>query len=314
MQGLRRFAQVFTIALFALACAVSSQAQVTTGGVRGVITDPNGAAVTNAKVTITKRSTQTSNTTQTSGSGQFEFNNLLVGEDYEVNVEAAGFKVLTLSDVKVRLNQITDLSAELTIGTIGESVTVTSGGTELVETTTANLSKSFTGRQVVELAQTNVGGAFGGGVNNLALIAPNVSTSGGVGVGSGGSVGGQRPRNNNFMVDGVDNNDKSVTGPQVYVSPEVVAEFSLLQNQFSAEFGRSNGGQFLTVTKSGSNEFHGSAYGFARNRYLNALDTRQIEDGFVREKNVPGTQFMPRLDLFRGGANLGAPVYFPRFG
>lgn len=314
MQGLRRFAQVFTIALFALACAVSSQAQVTTGGVRGVITDPNGAAVTNAKVTITKRSTQTSNTTQTSGSGQFEFNNLLVGEDYEVNVEAAGFKILTLSDVKVRLNQITDLSAELTIGTIGESVTVTSGGTELVETTTANLSKSFTGRQVVELAQTNVGGAFGGGVNNLALIAPNVSTSGGVGVGSGGSVGGQRPRNNNFMVDGVDNNDKSVTGPQVYVSPEVVAEFSLLQNQFSAEFGRSNGGQFLTVTKSGSNDFHGSAYGFARNRYLNALDTRQIEDGFVREKNVPGTQFMPRLDLFRGGANLGGPVYFPRFG
>lgn len=314
MYGLRRFAQICSLAVFALACVVNSHGQVTTGSVRGVIMDPNGAAVTNAKVTITKRSTQTSNTTQTSGSGQFEFNNLLVGEDYEVTVEAAGFKILTLSDVKVRLNQITDLSAALTIGTIGESVTVTSGGTELVDTTTANLSKAFTGRQVVELAQTNVGGAFGGGVNNLALIAPNVSTSGGVGVGSGGSVGGQRPRNNNFMVDGVDNNDKSVTGPQVYVSPEVVAEFSLLQNQFSAEFARSNGGQFLTVTKSGSNEYHGSVYGFARNRYLNALDTRQKEDGFVREKNVPGTQFLPRYDLFRGGANIGGPIYLPRFG
>ena len=314
MHGLRRFAQVFSIALFALACVVNSQGQVTTGSVRGAITDPNGAAVTNAKITITKRSTRNSHTTQTSGSGQFEFNNLLVGEDYEVTIEAAGFKILTLSDVTVRLNQITDLSAELTIGAIGESVTVTSGGTELVDTTTANLSKSFSGRQVVELAQTNVGGAFGGGVNNLALIAPNVSTSGGVGVGSGGSVGGQRPRNNNFMVDGVDNNDKSVTGPQVYVSPEVVAEFSLLQNQFSAEFGRSNGGQFLTVTKSGTNDFHGSAYGFVRNRFLNALDTREKEAGFVRERNVPGTQFLPRLDLFRGGANLGGPVYFPRFG
>ncbi|MEJ7618205.1 MAG: hypothetical protein WKF30_14855 [Pyrinomonadaceae bacterium] len=76
-----------------------------------------------------------------------------------------------------------------------------------------------------------------------------MSSTGGVGVGSGGSVGGQRPRNNNFVLDGVDNNDKSVTGPQIYVSPEVVAEFSLLQNQFSAEFGRSNGGQFVTVTK-----------------------------------------------------------------
>lgn len=314
MHGLRRFSQVFSIAVFVFACVVNSHGQVTTGGVRGAITDPNGAAVANAKVAITKRSTSSSNTTQTTGSGQFEFNNLPVGEDYDVTVEAAGFKILTLSDVKVRLNQITDLSAELTIGAIGESVTVTSGGTELVETTTANLSKSFNGRQVVELAQTNVGGAFGGGVNNLALIAPNVSTSGGVGVGSGGSVGGQRPRNNNFMVDGVDNNDKSVTGPQVYVSPEVVAEFSLLQNQFSAEFGRSTGGQFLTVTKSGTNEYHGSVYGFGRNRFLNALDTREKEDGFVRERNVPGTQFIPRLDLFRGGANLGGPVYFPRFG
>src|SRR6185295_15249894 len=228
--------------------------------------------------------------------------------------EAQNFKALTLTDVKVQLNQITDLPAQLTLGAVGESVTITSGGTELVDTTTNTLSKSFSERQVVELAQTNVGGAFGGGVNNLALIAPNVSSSGGVGVGSGGSVGGQRPRNNNFMIDGVDNNDKSVTGPAVYVSPEVVQEFSLLQNQFSAEFARSNGGQFVTVTKSGTNDYHGTAYGFMRNRRFNALDTRQIEDGFVRERNVPGTQYLPRFDLFRGGANLGGPIYVPHFG
>jgi len=279
-----------------------------------VITDPNGAAVADAKVTITKKSTNAATTTQTSSAGQFEFSNLLLGDDYSVTIEATNFKTLTLSDVKVQLNKINDLSAQLTLGGIGETVTVTSGGAELVDTTTANLSKSFSERQVVELAQTSVGGAFGGGVNNLALIAPNVSSSGGAGVGSGGSVGGQRARNNNFMVDGVDNNDKSVTGPQVYVSPEVVAEFSLLQNQFSAEFARSNGGQFLTVTKSGTNDFHGSTYGFVRNRFLNALDTRQKEDGFVRERDVPGTQFLPRFDLFRGGGNVGGPVYLPRFG
>ena len=314
MHSFKKFKQALGAIAFALACFLSAYAQVTTGSVRGFVTDPNGAAVTNAKVTITKNSTKASVTTQTAGSGQFEFNNLLLGEDYEVTIEAPNFKTLTLSDVKVQLNQITDLSAQLTIGSIGETVTVTSGGTELVDTTTANLSKSFSERQVVELAQTNVGGAFGGGVNNLALIAPNVSSSGGVGVGSGGSIGGQRPRNNNFMVDGVDNNDKGVTGPQVYVSPEVVAEFSLLQNQFSAEFGRSNGGQFLTVTKSGTNDYHGSVYGFARNRYLNALDTRQKEENFVRERDVPGTQFMPRFDLFRGGANIGGPIYLPKFG
>jgi hypothetical protein len=314
MHSFRKLRPALSITFLVFSCVFTAHAQVTTGTVRGVITDPNGAAVADAKVTITKKSTNISVTTQTSSGGQFEFNNLLLGDDYSVTVEATSFKTLTLSEVKVQLNKINDVSAQLTIGQIGETVTVTSGSTELVDTTTANLSKSFSERQVVELAQTSVGGAFGGGVNNLALIAPNVSSSGGVGVGAGGSVGGQRPRNNNFMVDGVDNNDKGVTGPQVYVSPEVVAEFSLLQNQFSAEFARSNGGQFLTVTKSGTNDFHGSTYAFARNRFLNALDTRQIEDGFVRERNVPGTQFLPRFDLFRGGANLGGPVYLPHLG
>src|SRR5205085_9273699 len=230
-------------------------------------------------------------------------NNLQPANDYAISIEAASFKTLTLNDVRVQTNQTTDVPAQLTIGQIGETVEVTAGGAELVDTTTANLSKSFEGRQVVELAQTSLGAS---GVNNLALIAPNVSSSGGIGVGSGGSVGGQRPRNNNFMIDGIDNNDKGVTGPQSYISPEEVAEFTLLQNQFSAEFGRSNGGQFLTVTKSGTNDFHGSFYGFFRNRHLNALDTQDRLAGVTR----PGSRF----DYFRGGYNLGGPVFFPRFG
>ncbi|HEX8115991.1 MAG TPA: hypothetical protein VF521_01850, partial [Pyrinomonadaceae bacterium] len=154
--------------------------------------------------------------------------------------------------------------------------------------------------------------SVGSGVNNLALIAPNVSSSGGVGVGTGGSVGGQRPRNNNFMLDGIDNNDKSVTGPQSYISPEEVSEFTLVQNQFSAEYGRSNGGQFLTVTKSGTNNYHGSFYGFFRNRYLNALDTLQKSAGVTRDRS-DGDLFMPRYDRFRGGFNVGGPVPIPNF-
>ena len=314
MRSFRKFAHCITVLIIALGCALSINAQITTGNIRGVVTDPNGAVVPNARVTITKRSNNNSTTTQTSEEGRFEFNNLLVGDDYRVTVEAPNFKALTLTDVKVQLNQITDLAAQLSLGVVGEMVTVTSAGAELVDTTTATLSKSFNERQVVELAQTNFGGAFGGGVNNLALLAPNVASSGGVGVGTGGSVGGQRPRNNNFMIDGVDNNSKSVTGPLAYVSPETVSEFSLVQNQFSAEFARATGGQFITVTKTGSNDLHGSLYGFFRNRYLNALDTRQIEEGFVREQNVPGTQFMPRYDYFRGGGNVGGPVLLPKFG
>ncbi len=314
MQSSRKLTQVLGALLFALACVFSAHAQTTTGNVRGVVTDQNGAIVPGAKVTITKKSTGTSSTTQTSDSGSFEFSNLLVGEDYTVKVEATNFKGAELTDVHVNLNQATDLPVQLAPGAVSETVTVTAGGTELVDTSTSNLSKAFSSRQVVELAQTTAGPAGStAGVNNLALLAPGVTSSGGVGVGTGGSVGGQRPRDNNFILDGVDNNDKAVTGPQSYVSPEDVAEFSLLQNQFSAEYGRSNGGNFITVTKSGTNDFHGTFYGFFRNRYLNALDTIQKNAGVTRNK-ASGDLFMPRSDFFRGGYNLGGPVFFPRWG
>ncbi|HEY9284662.1 MAG TPA: carboxypeptidase regulatory-like domain-containing protein [Pyrinomonadaceae bacterium] len=309
MNRFRKLTQAAGIALVLLASVLSASAQTTTGSIRGVVTDPQGALVPGAKVTLTRRDTNSAQTSQTTDQGEFQFNNQIVG-DYTITVEAATFKTLTIENVRVQLNQTTDVPAQLTLGGVGETVTVTAGGAELVETTTADLARSFETRQVVELAQTSLGNA---GVNNLALIAPNVSSSGGVGVGTGGSVGGQRPRNNNFVLDGVDNNDKSVTGPQSYISPEEVAEFTLLQNQFSAEFGRSNGGQFITVTKSGTRDLHGTFYGFFRNRYLNALDNLEKQAGITRDRD-DGALFMPREDYFRGGLNFGGPVIFPRFG
>jgi hypothetical protein len=306
--------RILWVLLFAVSCVFAAYGQATTGGIRGVVTDQNGAVVSGAKVTLTRKSTGGTQTAETNGSGQFEFTNVQPGDDYSASVEAQNFKNMSLTDIRVSVNQTTDLPVQLAPGLVTEVVTVTAGGVELVDTTSANLSKAFSSRQVVELAQTTAGPAGSpAGVNNLALLAPNVTSSGGVGVGTGGSVGGQRPRNNNFMVDGVDNNDKSVTGPQSYISPEEVAEFTLLQNQFSAEFARSNGGNFLTVTKSGSNDYHGTFYGFFRNRYLNALDTIQKNAGVTRNKS-DGDLFMPRTDYFRGGFNIGGPVQIPHFG
>ncbi|HKE58371.1 MAG TPA: carboxypeptidase-like regulatory domain-containing protein, partial [Pyrinomonadaceae bacterium] len=302
------------LVLFAVSCVFSAHGQATTGSIRGVVTDQNGAVITGANITLTRKSTGNTQTTQTNNSGQFEFSNLLPAADYNLSIEAQNFKNMALTDIRVSVNQATDLPVQLSPGQVSEVVTVTAGGVELVNTTSANLSKAFSSRQVVEMAQTTAGPAGSpAGVNNLALLAANVSSSGGVGVGTGGSVGGQRPRNNNFVVDGVDNNDKSVTGPQSYISPDEVAEFTLLQNQFSAEFARSNGGNFLTVTKSGTNDFHGSAYGFFRNRFLNALDTIQKNAGTTRNRS-DGDLFMGRSDYFRGGFNVGGPVYLPHFG
>ncbi|MGH9764218.1 MAG: carboxypeptidase-like regulatory domain-containing protein, partial [Blastocatellia bacterium] len=278
VSGYARFAwAVVCLAAVLMAFPLLAMGQQTTGNVRGVIKDDSGALVAGANVTILDKKTNNKLTTQSGASGDFEFKNLPVAS-YQVSISATGFKALNLNDVVVNLNQTTDLAPVLSVGAITESVTVSAGGAELVDTTTTNLAKGFESRQVVDLAQA----ASGAGIYNLALIAPNVVSSGGVGVGVGGSVGGQRARNNDFVVDGVDNNDKSVTGPQVYVSPEAVSEFSLLSNQYQAEFAHSTGGQFITVTKSGTNSYHGSVYGFFQNRHLNALDTLQKEAGITR--------------------------------
>jgi Carboxypeptidase regulatory-like domain len=304
---------ILFVFLLSLLCPVL--AQQTTGNVRGIVKDPTGAIVPNAKISITDRQTSNTVTAESSGDGEFRFNNLLAG-DYQITIEAANFKKLTLSDVRVVLNQTTDVPVTLQVGIQTETVEISAEGAELIQTTTTNLSKGFNSRQVVELPQTSIttANSASSGIYNLALLSANVTGSGGLGLGTGGSVGGQRPRNNNFVVDGIDNNRKDISGPAVYVSPETVSEFSILTNQFSAEFARSTGGQFIVASKSGGNEFHGTAYLFHRNRFLNALDTAQKNGGIVRERNVPGTTFMPRYDFNRYGGNLGGPLHLPRFG
>src|SRR5579862_4677946 len=112
----------------------------------------------------------------------------------------------------------------------------------------------------------------GSGVLNFSLLSAGVASSGGVGYGTGPSIGGQRPTNNSFTVEGVDNNSKSVTGPVAYIPNESVAEFTLLSNQFRAEYGHSSGGQFNTIVKSGTNTLHFSIYEYFRNRDMNAVD------------------------------------------
>src|SRR5262249_17175875 len=137
------------------------------------------------------------------------------------------------------------------------------------------------------------------GVLNLSLLGAGVVSAGGFGTATGPSVGGQRPRNNNFTVEGVDNNRKDVTGPVVTIPGDAVAEFSVLQNQFSAEFGHSSGGQFNTVVRGGTNSIHGTVYEYLLNRKLNALD---------QAAKRQGTFTKPRYDQSHLGAGIGGPI------
>jgi hypothetical protein len=141
--------------------------------------------------------------------------------------------------------------------------------------------------------------SVGSGVLNLSLLQAGVATSGSVGVGTGPSVGGQRPANNNFTIEGIDNNARSVTGPAVFVPNDAVFEFTMQQNQFSPEFGHSSGGQFNQVIKSGTNSFHGSAFEYFENRNLNAADNLSY---------VSANPLHPRFDSNRFGGTFGGPV------
>ncbi len=284
---------VLTVAVLTLVFAGQSTAQVISGDVVGTVLDKSGAAVPNASVEALNADTGARYSTQADGTGEYRFSNLPVGT-YNISAWANNFAKTTVNSFRIELNKTSTLSITLEVKGAVTSIEV-SGAAVALDTTTSQLSSTFEER----ITSTLPSATAGSGVLNLSLLSSGVASSGGVGAGSGPSVGGQRPRNNNFTIEGVDNNSKSVTGPLVTIPNDAVSEFSLLQNNFSAEFGHSSGGQFNTVVKSGTNSYHGLAYLYNQNRNYFALDTLQ--------KNQQLTE-VPRYDNNRFGGNVGGPV------
>jgi hypothetical protein len=269
--------------------------QVTSGSIVGTVYDPSGATVPNATITATNTQTGVQTSATSTSAGDYRLNNLPVGS-YSLTVDAGGFSKIT-KDVMVVLNQIVTANFTLALGATATSVEVTDVGIA-IDTSTAQIQNTFDSKQLGDLPSAS-GGQAGSGVLNLSLLAPGVTTSGGTGYGTGPSVGGQRPTNNNYTIEGIDNNSLSVTGPVVSVPNDAVAEFSMLQNQFSPDFGHSSGGQFNEVVKSGTNEFHGALYEYFENRNLNAADNLNF---------VQGNPLHPRFDDNRFGGNFGGPI------
>jgi len=284
------------IAFMALALFFNSfpaLAQRLDGTLRGTVHDPTGAVVSGAAATAINQSTGVRQSTQTTSTGEYVFPNLLVGT-YTVEVRAQGFSDYSRKDVQVLPNQVVTADARLAVAAQGTVVEVTGGG-EVVQTTTAQLSNDFSTRAVTDLPSPGLGG----GPLNLALLAPNTTTQGAGVLGEGGSIGGARPRLNSFNIDGVDDNRVDVTGHTSEVIPEAVADFNLVTNMFSAELGHSAGGQFNIVTKSGTNTWHGSFWEFNNNRDFNAMDNLEKGSGL----NGPR-----RVDRNRAGADIGGPI------
>jgi hypothetical protein len=287
---------LFTLALAFLPVLI--HAQGIQGTINGEIKDQSGGLIPGATVTLTNVETGETRTQETSSVGTFSFPNLAIGT-YKVEAELAGFKKIVRENIGVKANQIVDVKLSLEVGNVSETVQVTAGG-ELVKTTSSQLEGiSFNSKMVSELPFNDPFGT--GNPIQLSVFAPGVATQSGGVTGMGGSVGGNRPRNNNFVVDGVDNNSPSVTGSLTPVIQDAVEEFTLLTNQFSAEFGHSTAGQFITTTKSGTNDFHGKGWWYSQNRHLNALDN------IKRSTTAPGAD-KPRYDRNRFGGQVGGPV------
>src|SRR5882672_10594813 len=282
----------------ALIFSMPAAAQRITGTLRGQVLDPSGAAVPDAQVTAANQETGVSVKVTTTSAGTYAVPSLIPGL-YKVSVEAKGFKSFLLRDVNVSANQDNVADAKLDLGVATEIVEVSSGAVE-IQTTSSSLNNTFDSR-AVDLP--NAAGILNGSPLNLAVLAPNVVAQPGGVTGIGGSVGGTRPRDNNFTVDGVDDNNLGVTGNNSTVIPDAVAEFNLTTNQFTAEYGHSAGGQFSLVTKTGTNNWHGSGEWYNQNKNYNSLDN--LTKNAIAGGTIPGK---PDFDNNRFGGTMGGPI------
>ena len=265
--------------LFCLVYPTFVLAQSTGGRILGRVADPSGAVLANVKVTATNEATGVSQETQTSPTGDYGFPQVPVGV-YRLEFDLAGFKKNVQRGLNLDLNQVITVNMIMQIGETKETVEVTSEA-PLVDTTSTQLGAVMDQRQVAGLP-LNARDTY-----QLLQLQPGVQGVGGADLFYGSnqsgavSVNGGRGRSNNFNVNGGDGNDLFVNSPAIQPTPDSIAEFRVLSNTFDAEYGRNSGAVINVVTKSGTNNWHGSVYEFLRNQSLNAkgyLDLRRADD------------------------------------
>jgi hypothetical protein len=289
--------------LLALA-SVTASAQVTTADLVGTVRDNAGAVVPGVRVTLTNDATGVSRSVTTDDDGNYIFTSLQPGR-YSLAAEATGFRKVERTGVELQVNQRAQIDVELQVGQVGETVQI-SGTPPLLESQSSVLGSVIQERQVQDLPLN------GRNFVQLAILSPGVS---GASYGMRGTimsgtrpddlrpgtelfVNGNRESSNNYLYDGIDNNDRLTLAIVVRPAVEAIKEFKIQTNLFSAEQGRNPGGQVNVVTKSGGNEIHGAVYEFLRN---DALDANNFFS------NRAGTKKPPFKQNQFGGA-IGGPI------
>jgi hypothetical protein len=292
----KRFAVWVCVCLLAAAGVWS---QGTTSKVTGVVTDQSGAVIPGATVTLTNEATNISFTAKTTEAGTYVFESVQIGL-YTVKVEAEGFKTFLSKGNRLTIQQPLTISAALEVGAVAATVEVTDSS-ELVQTSTSgNFGNLVETRPLTNLPLV---GTRGRNPLNFINFQPGVAV--GANTGGGVHVHGARDRAWNFTLDGVDINESSAGGSNftpLRPNPDSVQEFSVLTGQFTAEYGRNSGGQVAMVTKSGGNEFHGSAFWFYRTPRFNANEWNLNRQGIGKGQFVQ--------NIF--GGSIGGPIWRDR--
>jgi hypothetical protein len=294
----------FLLLALILCTATISSAQTFRGGIQGTVTDPNGAVVPGADVTITSPDTGLTRTTQTDSEGSYTVSELPIGT-YQVTVKKAGFHDVTVKNVKVEVSTTTRADVPLPISG-GVDIVDIPAGEPVVNTSENNLGGSIQAKQLQELPIS--GRDF---TKMLVLVPGSGGDPSGVADSPGSfglfSINGNRGRSNNYLIDGTDMNDgyrnlPAINQGGVFGTPATILPMDALQemsiiNSTEAEYGRSSGATVNIVTKSGTNSVHGTAYEYFRN---NRLDARN----FFNTKDQP-------QDIFHNnqfGFSLGGPI------
>ncbi len=283
-----------------LAPNVFAQTGAGVGSARGTVTDEKGASVTGAQVTITNTDTAYSRSQRTSAEGNYDFQSLPIGR-YSLKVSKGGFKTFEEKDILLHVSDSLTLDAQLKVGAVTETVEVVAGANQ-VELANAELSGTIAGSQITDLPLN--GRSFA----QLVTMVPGVEVDGGFsydkkGVNGGAdvSVSGGPSNGNLWTVDGANNVDiGSNRTLLVYPSLDSIEEFKIERNSYGAQFGGAGGGVITLVTKSGTNQFHGSGYYFGRN---DALDTK---DPILNFLNPTAKKNSVRQNNF--GFSIGGPV------
>jgi outer membrane receptor protein involved in Fe transport len=285
---------VLVLGLFGLLvlCAGVGWAQTETGTITGTITDPSGAVILKATVTVREASTGTVRTSVSDSSGVYAITNLLPS-NYEVTVEAPGMKK-TAERIQLTVGQRLGLNFKMELGPASTTVEVSGGGAVQVNTETQQIGSEINSQEVMELPTLNRN------PYSLVTTAASVSEDDPSGRGAGVSINGLRSAGTNILLDGASNNDEFDATVGQTVPLDSLQELSIITNSFGAEYGRATAGVINVVTKSGSNSWHGSAYeagrwsGISANTYFN-----NAQDPIIPKPVYTRNQF---------GGSIGGPI------